>query len=486
MNTESIRIEFDASGHLHESDLLLALEGELSEQDAARVEIHMRTCAVCQERRSEVEAGLAVYEEYRATVFLPEFQVAPHTINESPAFLHHLAGGNTDRVASPTSTVTTRSSDMFRSWLFGKRTSIRWVTVTAGLTAVAVFVSQVLLSPARLSAAELLERASTSQRLSTAAPPPVKDKSRIVLQRVRISSGGASVIREFQWTVGEPIPNSQWPNQEDPAEWAAPLTAEGFSQWRNSINLRNDKVTRSGDSWTLTTRDDDTTSGNFIRQAWLVVRASDFRPVSQHIRFADNRTLDFEEIALQVAGNQAIHEASETPNSNARPQRTDTTQPQVADPNEVELEVRYRMFQNEWDLGEDLEIASAGGLVTVSGVASSPERAGAIREVLGRIAGTQVAISAPPADATGNSPAGREAFSSPTPSALLKDALEKDLPVIEQRLDFVDRCLSGSDNALAHASALKRLAERYDANAEALLSPVSQKRLGEMLRGHSE
>src|SRR4029077_15641492 len=80
----------------------------------------------------------------------------------------------------------------------------------------------------------------------------------------------------------------------------------------------------------------------------------------------------------------------------------------------------------------------------------------------------------------------REAFSSPTPSALLKDALEKDLPVTEQRLDFVDRCLSGSDNALAHASALNRLAERYDANAEALLSPVSQKRLGEMLRGHSE
>ena len=56
------------------------------------------------------------------------------------------------------------------------------------------------------------------------------------------------------------------------------------------------------------------------------------------------------------------------------------------------------------------------------------------------------------------------------------------MPVPDQRRDFVDRCLSASDNAMAHASALARLADRYDPSIATVLSSTPQAGLHEMLR----
>jgi len=61
------------------------------------------------------------------------------------------------------------------------------------------------------------------------------------------------------------------------------------------FSTRKDKVKRSGDRWTL----DTTALDDPVKEAWLVVRASDFHPLQQHIRFADDRHLDFEGIGLR-------------------------------------------------------------------------------------------------------------------------------------------------------------------------------------------
>ncbi len=53
---------------------------------------------------------------------------------------------------------------------------------------------------------------------------------------------------------------------------------------------------------------DTTASGNAIREAWIVVRASDFHPTEQHIRFSDDRILDFQELAFDVTDEQLILE----------------------------------------------------------------------------------------------------------------------------------------------------------------------------------
>lgn len=52
-------MEFDA--HIPYEDLLLAIDGELAAQDAARVERHLLACWACRARRREIEDAIAVY-----------------------------------------------------------------------------------------------------------------------------------------------------------------------------------------------------------------------------------------------------------------------------------------------------------------------------------------------------------------------------------------------------------------------------------------
>jgi hypothetical protein len=477
MNQEIIRIEFDSAGHPEEAVLLLAIEGELSEQDAERIEAHTRGCRLCQTRLSEVEQGFAVYDEYRKTVLLPELQPDPDSFREFPKRLSELseecASGGRGRK---------RTRDFWRR-LLGGGAAVRWVSVTAAVMVVVFLVTQTLLNPVRLSAAEFLERAAAFQNPSVVRPTGGRRKK--ARQRVRISSGGTAVVRDFQWTVGSSIPNTHWQDETDPGKWNAPLTAEGFSQWRNSAAQKNDQVKRIGERWTL----DTTAPGNTIREAWIVVRASDFHPLEQHIRFSDDRSLDFQELAFDVSDDQAVKSQDGETQSAAAQQPVNRTTPPAqpaADPNEAEFEIRYVMFQKEWDLGEDLEIARTGSYVAVSGAASSQERAQAMREALSQIAGVRLDISSPPVGQGGNAPSGRNGTASKNPSPLLKDILEKSLPILEQRRDFVDRCLASSDSALAQAVALAKLAERYNATSEAALRPDSQARLREMLRVHLE
>ena len=475
MNQEFIRIEFDADGHPEETILVLALEGELSEQDADQIEAHMRVCQLCRARVAEIEHGFAVYEEYRTDILLPEILPGPQSFREFPTRLRQLSEERVSRDE------TRKQSGAFLRGLVPARVPFRWVGVAASVMAAILFVTQVLLNPVRLSATELLERAAASQNPSVATKAGSQVKK--AHQRVRISSGGTTVIRDFQWTVGSSIPNVSWQDVADPAKWSAPLTAEGFSQWRNSVAQKKDQVQRTGEQWTLDTK----ASESSIREAWIVVRASDFHPTKQHISFADNRSLDFEELAFDFTDDQVVASpVPEAPNVAAQQSATPTlpTRIQSPDPNEAELELRYTMFQKEWDLGEDLEIASTGNEVIVSGAASSQDRAEAIREALGLIAGVRLAILSPPQ--AGGSPVSRAAPSSANPSPLAKDLLEKSLPDSGQRRDSVYRWLSASDDALAHASVLQKLAERYDAAAKASLAPTSQAKLHEMLRIHME
>jgi hypothetical protein len=71
-------------------------------------------------------------------------------------------------------------------------------------------------------------------------------------------------------------------------------------------------------------------------------------------------------------------------------------------------------------------------------------------------------------------------------SPLLEDDLEKAFTSRDERLAFVDRCLTDSDAALSHAWALKKLVARYNEHEEQLLKPQSNQKLLEMLNAHIE
>jgi hypothetical protein len=475
MNTETEKTAFNADGHPAESQLLLALERELSLEETAEIEQHLGTCWSCRARCSEMQSGILAFVEYREKRYLPSLEPPPHDFGGFAGKLGRIAPeGNPDGLALR----------IWRSiWRFvTSPNQVKWVSAAAAIMVVVIFWTQVLFNPSTVSASEFLARATAAQNPGTQERERV---GRTAHQRVRITNGQQTVVREFEWTVGSSIPQARWEMKAEPSKWNTPFTADGFAAWRDSVSTRKDKVKRSGDRWTL----DTTAVDDLVKEAWLVVRASDFHPLEQHIRFADDRQLDFEELAFEISAPQrpdseSVAPARIAPNFPAKTPEV-ASEPTV-DLNETELELRYAMFANKWDMGEDLLIARTPSGVAVSGTASSGDRAASMQSILGGLPNVQISITAPIAvdrpAASNRSVPGKSAPASSTP--LLEDALDRTFTSPEQRREFVDHCLAASDTELSHAWALKRLVDRYSEAEERLLKTESQDKLREMLRTH--
>jgi len=302
MNTEIDKTSSGHDGHPDENQLLLALERELSPAEVLQVEQHLGNCWSCRARSSEIQRGILAFVEYREKRYLPSLPTPPHDFREFSGRLRSI-GEESKSIGLPV-----------RIW---RRVSslrilpnqVKWVTVTAVMMVLVIFWTRVV-SPPAVSASELLTRAAAAQNPNTWGEK--SGRPRTARQRVRITSGQQSVVRDFEWTVGSPIAQARWAAQTDPLKWNAPLTAEGFAQWRDSVSTRKDRVKRTGDRLTLETMADD-----LIKGAWIVVRAQDFHPVEQHIRFWDDRQLHFEELDFEI--NTLQSSKSPAPNSSLPP-----------------------------------------------------------------------------------------------------------------------------------------------------------------------
>ena len=151
--------------------------------------------------------------------------------------------------------------------------------------------------------------------------------------------------------------------------------------------------------------------------------------------------------------------------------------PTAVNLDEAELELRYTIFVQRWDEGEDLQIGRAGDAVVLSGTASSAEQARQMEATLASLPGVRLAISTPcsvPGGAPGGqAPSVSKALAS-SADPLLKRAFDSAFVSPAARRDFVDGCLLASDSALAHAWALKRLVERYTESDLRALKPDSE------------
>src|SRR5579863_7270139 len=63
--------------HLSDEQLLLALDGELSTQEAARVDAHVLSCWSCRARREQIEKAIGHVVEYRARLIEPYLPIPP-------------------------------------------------------------------------------------------------------------------------------------------------------------------------------------------------------------------------------------------------------------------------------------------------------------------------------------------------------------------------------------------------------------------------
>lgn len=471
----SLRGNTSGDAHPGEDLLLLALEQELSADEQHRVEQHVGNCWSCRARWEEIKRGILAFVEYREKRYLPSI---PASSGEFPDFRAEI------RRAEFESPPVRGISALLRR-VHGALISPMGLTYAGivGASAVILLWMLPLMRPTTVSARELLTRAAESQNpTTTGAATPHR---RVARQTVRIQHAGHTVTRQFEWRVGAPIPGIQWNTVPDPLLWAAPLTAAGFTAWRDSLDSKTDSVAQAGALVTL-----DTTTGiGEIREARMVVRAADFHPVEQHLRFAGEQVVDFTEIGFEireVSGEaaQPIPPAAES--ADATPARVDQKPSSEASLMETEMQLRYALFAHGWDVGEELTVARDGNRLVLTGTVSSSERERALREVLEGVPNVRLAIHAP-GDTAVLAPETNAPTNSGAPApqdALLKAELETAMPSSEDRRAFVGHCISASDAALSHGWALKRLADRYTEADERRLSPEGQKQLWEMLHAH--
>ena len=471
MSADILKPEFGADQHPDETQLLLALERELPPGEIAAVEHHIGTCWDCRARYHEMHRGILAFVEYRDKLYLPELEPAPNDFRGFPLLLNKAAAeGRRARLLD-------RIGSRVRSFFNFTQMSLqaRWVTATAAIMVAVLLWTQVL-SPPALSASELLTKAAQSQNPPGATPRKVR-------QKVRVKSGKSETVREFQWETGRPIPGAKW--GADPENWTAPMTAEGFSDWHDSLSAPRDRVKKSDDRWTL----DTVASTGPIKEASIVIHTGDFHPIEQHIRFSDDRRVDLEEVAFEMA--------VQTPVPSTAPQvrpaaPSVTTQSQGAavspavDLDEAELELRYAMFVQHLDEDEDLQISRGANAVVLSGITSSAERLLQLQTALTGLSGVRLSISAPGLAAGDTAPAPSQKISNGASVPLLKDRLDSAFPSLEARRDFVNSCLALSDSALSNAWALRKLSDRYTDSDRHALKPEWQTKLNEMLRGHLE
>jgi anti-sigma factor RsiW len=484
MNQELKPVSFAADGHPDEDQLLLTLEQELPPDDAARVEKHLGNCWSCRARYEEMQRGILAFVEYREKRYLPLVAMPP---DDTSGFRDRLRIFLKE--SSPVGLLT-------RIWrgLIGfvalpgqvKWVNVRWVSAVAAAMAGVIFWVYVIGNPGVMSASELLTRAVAAQNPPVAAV--TRGRRHTVHQKMQIRSGNQTVVRDFQWTAGNPIGQARWNGQADLFSWSAPLTAEGFAGWRNSLREKKDTVKRAGNLLTL----DTATSQDFIRDASIVIRAGDFHPVEQHLRFANNQRLDFIELAFAIDEEpQPAPEplapgpiAQAPPRPAGVPAPPGPAVPPPADLDEAELRLRYTLFQHQWDLGEDLVIQRDSGQVVLSGIVSSGERKDEMQAVLNQLPNVRFSVDVPGATPAQSGAAQARSEPAQGTAPLLDGTLDRAFSSREDRLAFVDRSLSDSDVALSHAWALRRLAERYDEDSERALKPESDQKLYEMLRAH--
>ena len=474
MNQDVKLAEFGVEGHPSEDQLLLTLEGEVAADEAARVQQHLAGCWSCKARYEEMQRGILAFVEYREKRYLP---VIESPFSDSSGFRSRLRTMAGDAPAVSFLAKIWQKLAIF--WHPFQHVQLRWVTVVAAAM-VALLLWTEVLSPPPVSASELLTRAVAAQK------PPAVGGNRVIRQTLQIRSGARVVTRNFEWKTDAPIRQARWDVQADPLAWNAPLTAQGFSDWRDGLSTKTDKVKRSGDRLVL----DTLAPSDAIREAWISVRSADFHPVAQHIRFDDGRELDLTEIAFQFQEEPQIRDEKNPPVSIAQKAVPKAEAPPAVpkpDLDQVELDVRYILFAHRWDLGEDLIVERNTSGLTLSGVVSSPERKQAIQEAMNGMADVRLNLTLPTAS---NAPAAndttirQDARGNSVP--LLRDTFDRSFSSSDERLAFIDRCLAASDTALDHAWTLKRLADRYSDPGGAKLQEMVRVHLQELGRANDD
>ena len=228
--------------------------------------------------------------------------------------------------------------------------------------------------------------------------------------------------------------------------------------------------------------------------ASLTLDRASYRPVAETIVFGE-REFHFEEIAvgtLLETGTPLADTISSTNTLGSGKPAVAPRGPRQADLAEAELRARVALHEISADLGEPIEVQSGtqgAGSVSVVGIVPSAERK---QELLAALRG----IPHVTAQLETEQEAARRKLNAPVTRAepeivTVHSPIEKELlqyfgdPLAVE--NFSKHALAVTEDLMVHASALRRLSERYPApgaEGELALSPSSRQMLQKMRRDH--
>ncbi len=426
--------------------LLLHLERELSDREAAAVDRHIAQCWQCRTQSHQLKRGIYAFIQYRNERLVPSVPQPP-----TPRY------ASRQRLYPAASLPEPWPAAVLRCLVQPRANRYWWAAVTALAVVAAIAIASRFAPrpgrvPPEVTAAELLRHASAVRPGIHAA----------IYQTVEIRYAGHTSRHEFLRRRGQsivPRPPRNLPRLM-PVDWSDPLGAEQFALWRNTLTSRRDSVDIEPDTMTLNTA---TLVPAEIASASLTVRRSDWRPIAKKVDLAGGSPLEIRELSYEVRA-----ETDPLP-SLAVSRPAPGAAPRHAPPDEerlefAEVELREALHRIEADIRETPRIWREGNRIHFSSWAEDAERAAALRLAASGIPEVRAEIRGP-----GSAAGGTITESSSTPSTAaaivstppLRDRLWKLLGGIESANRYLNEESAAYLKLFATASALARLAGRY-------------------------
>jgi hypothetical protein len=429
--------------HPSPEQLLLAREDELPREEAEPILAHIHQCWECGTRVERYKRGIDTFMNFRKLHLDPAVVSRPEAWLRLAARLRQ-AGDEPEPRPEP----------------FWKRVPRAvWVGLPA-VAAAAALVLALILSPARLTATVVLERALRAEASAKVRP---------AVERVRVRRAGKLLPADDRMLRAAYI------------ERARPLSVNSFRRWHDGLRTRQDSVTTVASEIRVET----TTPEGTIALARLTVARRDFTARAKHVELRDGITIDVETVEGGAVAPETAPEATAPTTDAAAP-----TPDSAADTGEreaLEMEVRWALHQIGADLGEALAIEPRGDKLVIRGTLDDETRRDQIAGALGGFPNVSAQLNLAVPDVKVLAKARPiESGETPTGAPLLAAQLRKNQPDPEARRVFVSGALEASQDILRHSWALRRLAQRYSVTAEGALSAELRASLSRLVAEHQD
>jgi hypothetical protein len=448
--------------HPSEEQLLRYSDGELPGRATSQVHTHLKACWQCRTNVEEIEKTVGACVRYRTTVL-------QHHLPAPPAPWTDIYRSFAEIDATlPQPSLTDR---LLRALAWPVHNPKKWVPVAvAAMLAVGLFY-RYRLTPS-VQASELLQKAIVASDSRPAKPHllRIRTKAASLTRRTGPDHALASntADQETLNSVETLFHNANY-------NWDDPLSARSYSAWRDQLSAKQDQVLEQQDSYRIRTNTD---SGDLL-QASLQLRSQDLQPTAGRFEFRNQDWVEITAIPdlaepVTTAAASAPEPRTTAPLASSTNITPSSPVPTIAD----ELRVLGALHGIGADLGDPLVVKRDSSQIVVSGVGIAPGRQQQIQQAVNSL--PNVAVRFTESDTTPQPPAPETPATTDSPQVQARIAEQMGG---RARFDQIAaQALDISEPLMAHAYALRRLAEQFP--AEANLNPQDLATLRHLQHDH--